>query len=119
NAEFKDQIYYALAGIELKEGNEEKGIEYLHQTAFYSTTNTRQKGMAYEQLGDMSFQKRNYVSAQKYYDSCANVIKDTYPNAEAIKNKASNLADLVVAVETATYEDSVQRIAALSEGDRE
>ncbi|MEJ6615691.1 MAG: tetratricopeptide repeat protein [Crocinitomicaceae bacterium] len=119
NAEFKDQIYYALAGIEFNEGNEPKGIDYLHQCAFYSTKNTRQKGMAYERLGDMSFQKRNYVSAQKYYDSCANVITDAYPNAEAIRNKASNLADLVVAVETATYEDSVQRIAALSEGDRE
>lgn len=119
NAEFKDQIYYALAGIEMKEGNEDKGIEYLHLCAFYSTTNTRQKGMAYEKLGDMSFQKRNYVNAQKYYDSCSNVIKETYPNAEAIKNKADNLADLVVAVETAKYEDSVQRIAALSDGDRE
>ena len=119
NAEYKDQIYYALAGIEFNEGNETKGIEHLHECAFYSTSNTRQKGMAYEKLGDMSFQKRNYVSAQKYYDSCANVIKETYPNAEAIKNKARNLADLVVAVETATYEDSIQRIAALSDGDRE
>jgi len=119
NAEYKDQIYYALAGIEFNEGNEPKGIEYLHQCAFYSTKNTRQKGMAYEKLGDMCFQKRNYVSAQKYYDSCSTVIADTYPNAEAIRNKAANLADLVVAVETAKYEDSVQRIAALSEGDRE
>ncbi len=119
NAEYKDQIYYALGEIEFKEGNEEKGKEYLHQCAFYSTKNTRQKGMAYERLGDMSFQKRNYVSAQKYYDSCANVITDAYPNAEAIRNKATNLADLVVAVETASYEDSVQRIAALSENERE
>lgn len=119
NAEYKDQIYYALAGIEFNAGDEPKGIEYLHQCAFYSTNNTRQKGMAYEKLGDLSFQKRNYVSAQKYYDSCANVISETYPNAEAIRNKANNLADLVVAVETANYEDSVQRIAALSDGDRE
>jgi len=119
NAEFKDQIYYALAGIEFKEGNEPKGIEYLHQSAFYSTKNTRQKGMAYEKLADMSFAKRNYVSAQKYYDSCATVIKDDYPNAEGIKNKATNLADLVVAVETSQYEDSVQRIASLNDSDRE
>lgn len=119
NAEFKDQIYYALAGIEFNEGDEPKGVEYLHQSAFYSTKNTRQKGMAYEKLADMSFAKRNYVSAQKYYDSCATVIKDTYPNAEAIRNKASNLSDLVVAVETANYEDSVQMIAALNENDRE
>jgi tetratricopeptide (TPR) repeat protein len=119
NAEYKDQIYYALADIEIKEGNEPKGIEHLTNCAFYSTKNTRQKGMAYERLGDMSFTKRNYVSAQKYYDSCANVIDDKYPNAEAIRNKADNLSNLVVAVETASYEDSVQRIAMMSESDRE
>lgn len=119
NAEFKDQIYYALAGIEFNEGNEAKGVEYLHQCAFYSTTNTRQKGMAYEKLGNLRFAKRDYVNAQKYYDSCAQVITDTYPNAEAIRNKANNLADLVVAVETAYYEDSVQRIAQMPEPERE
>ena len=119
NAEFKDQIYFALAGIEFEEGNKEEGIACLHQSAFYSTTNTRQKGMAYETLGDMRFEERDYVSAQKYYDSCATVITDTYPNAEAIRNKANNLASLVVAVETVEYEDSVQRIAQLSEDDRE
>ena len=118
NAEFKDQIYYALAGIELKEQNELKGVEYLHLCAFYSTSNTRQKGMAYEKLGNMNFSKRNYVSAQKYYDSCATVIDDNYPNAEAIRNKANDLASLVVAVETVQYEDSVQRIALLNDKDR-
>jgi tetratricopeptide (TPR) repeat protein len=119
NAEFKDQIYYALAGIEFNEGNDEKGVEYLHKSAFYSTTNTRQKGMAYEKLGDLRFGKRDYVNAQRYYDSCAQVINDTYPNAQAVRNKADNLSELVDAVETAYYEDSVQRIAAMSEEDRE
>lgn len=119
NSEFKDQIYYALAEIEFKENNEQQAIVYLHKSAFYSTTNTRQKGMAYERLADLSFSKRQYVPAQKYYDSCAAVIKDTYPNAEAIRNKASNLEKLVIAVETFEYEDSVQRIASLSEKDRE
>ena len=119
NAEYKDQIYYALADIEFKEKNEEKGVEYLTLSAFYSTKNTRQKGMAYERLADLSFSKRNYVSAQKYYDSCGNVINDKYPNAEGIRNKASNLFNLVVAVETAEYEDSVQQIALLSENERD
>jgi len=111
NAEFKDQIYYALAQVELSEGNENLAINYLHESAFHATTNTRQKGMAYEQLGDMRFSKRDYIKAQKYYDSCAVAINDEYPNAEAIRNKASNLANLVVAVETAEREDSLQRIA--------
>lgn len=119
NAEYKDQIYFALAEIEFKVNDEKQAIDYLHKSAFYSTTNTRQKGMAYERLADLSFAKREYVPAQKYYDSCASVIKDTYPNAEAIRNKASNLAKLVVAVETCEREDSLQRIAALPEKDRE
>lgn len=119
NAEFKDQIYYAFAELEFDAGNESKGIEYLTLSAFYSTINKRQKAMAYEKLGNLSFAKRQYVVAQKYYDSCVVVIPEDYPNAQGIRNKATNLKNLVVAVETAHYEDSVQRIALLSESDRE
>jgi hypothetical protein len=118
NAPFKDQIYYALADIELQKSNEPKAFEYLTQSAFYSTSNPRQKGMSFEKMGDLSFAKRNYVKAQKYYDSCATVIDDKYPNAEGVKNKANKLADLVAAVETANFEDSVQRIAAMTEDKR-
>lgn len=119
NAEFKDQIYYALADMEIRAGEVAQGKVYLTQSAFYSVNNTRQKGMAYERLGDMSFSEKNYVGAQKYYDSCGRVIADTYPNAEGIRNKAIKLSDLVVAVETAQFEDSVQQIAAMTESDRE
>lgn len=119
NSEFKDQIYYALADIAIQEGNKEKGIEYLHRSTFYSISNPRQKGKSYERLGDISFADRNYIYAQKYYDSCSKVIPEDYPNAEGIKNKAIKLQDLVTAVETANYEDSVQRIAALSPAEQE
>jgi len=118
NAEFKDQIYYALADMELQKGNIAQAKVYLTSSAFYSTSNTRQKGMAYEKLGNLSFKERNYVHAQKYYDSCAIVITDEYPNFEGIKLKAVKLKDLVAAVETSYFEDSVQKIAKLSDKDR-
>ena len=119
NAEYKDQIYYALAEIAFQEGNKEKGIEYLHKSTFYSVSNAKQKGKSYEKLGDLSYTDRDFIRAQKYYDSCSKVIPETYPNAEGIKNKALKLQDLVKAVETAMYEDSVQRIAQLSPKERE
>ncbi len=118
NAEFKDQIYYTLALIARQEGNEPKTIENFSSSAFYSTSNKRQQGMAYEQLGDIYFGKKDYYRAQKYYDSCAHVIPETYPNYEGVKNKASKLQNLVVAIERAQLEDSLQRIAALSESDQ-
>ncbi|MES2798655.1 MAG: hypothetical protein V4638_01445 [Bacteroidota bacterium] len=118
NAEFKDQIYYALADIKFQNGDVATTKEYLTKSAFYSNSNTRQKGMAYERLGNISYSERNYVAAQKYYDSCAKVIAETYPNYEGVKNKAEKLADLVVAVEREFFEDSVQRIAQMSEEER-
>lgn len=74
--------------------------------------------MAYETLGDLCFTDRDYLSAQKYYDSCSRFVTDDYPNGKDIKNKAVKLADLVRAVETATFEDSVQHIAKMSEKER-
>ena len=118
NAEFKDQIYYTLGKMDQQESNEEGAKTNYTRSAFYSTSNNRQKGMAYEKLGDMSFAKKDYLSAQKYYDSCAKVIPETYPNYEGIKNKASKLQSLVNALEIAHYEDSIQRIAKLSPTDQ-
>ncbi len=118
NAEFKDQIYYTLGKMDQIESNEQAAKDNYTRSAFYSTSNNRQKGMAYERLGDMSFSKKDYLSAQKYYDSCAKVIPETYPNYEGIQNKASKLQSLVNALEIAQYEDSVQRIAKLSGSDQ-
>lgn len=114
NAEFRDQIYYTLGKMDQQESDEQNAKINYTRSAFYSTSNNRQKGMAYERLGDMSFVKKDYLSAQKYYDSCAKVIPETYPNYEGIQNKASKLQSLVNALEIAQYEDSVQRIAKLS-----
>ena len=119
NAPFKDQIYYALASTELQENNVPLAKNYLTESAFYAITNKRQKGLAFEKLADLAFAEKKYIAAQKYYDSCAVSMDTLYPNGDAIKNKAKKLADLVAAVEIAEYEDSVQRIAKLPEGERE
>ena len=119
NAQYKDQIYYAMANLELNRGEKELGINYLTECAFYSNGNARQKAMAYEKLGDLSYDDRDYVAAQKYYDSCARFIPEGYPNGDLVKEKAVKLSDLVVAIETVNFEDSVERIALMSEKDRE
>jgi hypothetical protein len=119
NATFKDQIYYAMALMELSKGNKPLAKSHLTSSAFYSNNNKRQRAQSYEKLGDLSFTEKNFVAAQKYYDSSSRFITDDYPNGEQIKSKATKLADLVKAIEIAQFEDSVQKIAALSEKDRE
>lgn len=117
--EYKDQIYFAMAGVELTRNDIALGKKYLTQSAFFSLNNPRQKGVSYEKLGDLSFNERNYIFAQRYYDSSAQVIPDDYINAESIKGKAANLSQLVENIDVVSYEDSVQHIAQMSEKERD
>ncbi|MCB9223770.1 MAG: tetratricopeptide repeat protein [Crocinitomicaceae bacterium] len=119
NEEFKDQIYYALAEMEFKAGNKEQAIQYYSLSAFYSVKNDRQKGISYMKLGDIYFNDLDYLKAQKYYDSCVQVLPEEYEGYDQVKGKADGLSDLVFHYETYVYEDSVQHIAAMSESERE
>lgn len=119
NAAYKDQIFYALGLVDLNNNQKQEAKVYLTKSAFFSLSNKRQKAMSYEKLGDISFFDKEFVPAQKYYDSCARFMPEDYPNAEIVKNKSVKLFDLVKALQTAIFEDSVQKIAKLSDKDRE
>ena len=119
NAEFKDQIYYALAELAVKDGNIREAKRYYTQSILWSIKNDRQKGISYLRLGDISFDEKNYVYAQKYYDSCVQVLPEDYESYDAIKAKAEGLTDLVFHYERYVFEDSVQRIAQMSDKEME
>lgn len=114
NFEYRDQIFYALAEIEMRESNRDEALKNYNRSIFYSINNNRQKARTYERLADINYNDKNYVKAQRYYDSCAKLVDDKYPNYEAILNKATKLQKLVQSIEIAEYEDSVQRIAKMS-----
>lgn len=108
NFEYKDQIYFALGEIEFKDGNVDLAKENYSASAFHSVKNDRQKGQSYLKLGDITFDEKDYLSAQKYYDSCVQVLPEEYEGYDQIKAKAEGLSDLVLHYETYVYEDSVQ-----------
>ena len=111
NTEFRDQLYYALAKLFLQDNNRMEAIASLHRSTYYSTSNKRQQAISYEELGNLSYQIKNYIKAQKYYDSCVKVMPENYPNYEDIRKKAMKLKNLVIAVDIVAREDSVLRIA--------
>lgn len=114
NFEYRDQIFYALGEISMRQNNREEALKNYNKSIFYSINNSRQKGRTYERLADINYTDKNYVMAQRYYDSCSKLVNDKYPNYEAILNKATKLKKLVVSIETAEREDSLQRIAKMS-----
>ena len=118
NLEYHDQIYFSLAEIELHDGNFEKAIEYFQMSAQSSTMNLPQKTRSYLTLGNIFYDRREYLPAQAYYDSAMLNMQSTYPRYIQILSRAQNLDALVHNLKTVHFQDSVQRIARMSETER-
>ncbi len=118
NFDFRDQIYYALANLEMKEGNREQAIEFYKESVKVSTTNTDQKALSCLTLADMFYAEKKYVPAQAFYDSTLLNIAQDYPGIPNLKIKATSLNRLVEALNTISFEDSVQIVAKLPEADQ-
>ncbi|MEM9024079.1 MAG: tetratricopeptide repeat protein, partial [Bacteroidota bacterium] len=117
NREYKDQIYYALAEIELKEKHDSLGIDYLKKATREGSSDTRVKGLAFLRLADIHFAVPKYRLAQAYYDSTVQFINPAHPDIDAIRGKAESLTQLVQDIEIIELEDSLQALAKLSESD--
>lgn len=118
NKEYLDQIYYVLGQIELKENNKSLAIEYFKKSASSSVFNTTQKVMSYLQLADIYFKMPNYQLAKDYYDSATTFITTDYPNYDEIIVNTNNLNELVTNLNIVEYQDSLQKVAAMSEEER-
>ncbi len=118
NIEYRDQIYYAIAQLYLKEKQKDKAAENFLLAAQNSVNNPKQKALAYLALAEMNFEKPDYVFASAYYDSTMTVLPTTHPAYEKTLVKKNSLSEIVVQIEIIQTEDSLQRIAAMSEGQR-
>ncbi len=118
NEDYRDQIYYTLAIIELKENNEAQGISYLRSSVKVSTKNPVQKTRSYLKLANLYYDKTSYKLAQAYYDSVMPLIKKDYPDYETILARDKNLNELIKNLKIITVEDSLQNIAAMDTASR-
>ena len=114
NIEYQDQIYYALGNIAYKEDNIPKAIIQYEKSVQHNVNNTNQKTRSYLTLADLYYDMPEYVNAQAYYDSAVVLIDLDYPNYDIIYAKSNSLTELVKEIHTVNLEDSVQRLAKLS-----
>lgn len=118
NKDYRDQIYFALANMEIKEKNEEKAIDLYKQSAASSTRNDQQKATTFLTLADIFYGKKQYLPAQAYYDSSMQSLSPDYREYDRIKTRAENLTSLVNSLNTIELQDSLLRLAAMGEQDR-
>ena len=118
NAEFLDVIYYTLGGIYEKEKNDNEAIANYKLSVKNSTQNPKQKALSYLKLGEINFELANYTISGGYYDSTLITLPKDYKDYNVISKRKETLEILVGYIKTIQKEDSLQRVAKMSEADR-
>ena len=115
NIEYRDQIYYAMAEVALAEEEYEKAEDYLKKSVRTSVSNNSQKGLSYLKIADINFDFKDYVPAQAYYDSASTTLPAGHKKFAYAKKRKESLDGLVKNIKIIAEEDSLQRLAGMSE----
>jgi tetratricopeptide (TPR) repeat protein len=116
--DFRDQVYFALASVAMKNADTIAAIDYLAKSVATSKQNNYQKSISSLELADILFSHRNYRLAHAYYDSTLQFLPKGYPNYQEISKKTATLTDLVNYLQLIDREDSLQRLASMTESER-
>lgn len=111
NEEYKDQIYFTLAEIALKNGDKPEGIKNLRLALKSGSKNNNQKIEAYLLLAKLYYDDESYVDSKYYYDSTLQVMTEADERYFEVKSYAENLADIAKNIEIITLQDSLLKIS--------
>ncbi len=116
--EYLDQIFYELGEITLGENNRSVAREWYHKSINNSTTNTVQKSQSFLRLAQMDFEEEIYRASKFNYDSAITGMsaKDTLYETTVKRGKV--LGRLVDNLDVIAEQDSLQRVAKMSDGER-
>lgn len=118
NLEFRDQIYFAMGNISMKEGKKDQAKQEYTKSASMSIDNLYQRALSCLTLAQIYFDELEYKKSQSYYDSAMVVIDDKYPNYKQISDRYKSLTRLTDNIYAVEREDSLQRLALMDEPTR-
>lgn len=118
NTDFRDRIYYALANIEEKRGDESKAVDLYWKSVRTSVDNDNQRSLSFYKLGGYYFKERDYIQAQSCYDSCLYFMDSRYEDYDQLKILVTDLTELVSNLQVIQRQDSLLQIAGLPEAER-
>lgn len=119
NSEFKDQIYFAMAGIALQEGDKKKAMEYLDLSLASNLSNPAQKVEAYYQLGNLLYESEDYVLAKANYDETLKVMSKTDERHEMVTKRVKSLEGIVENIQLIALKDSLLTISEMSDDEKQ
>lgn len=115
NRPYLDKIYFQLGEYYSKIDSTETAIEYYNKSLRSPSSDIYLKSIDYEILANIYFDKADYRTAGKYFDSTLTYMSPQLLEYRSIKKKRQNLEDVIKYEELAEQTDSILRLAGMSE----
>lgn len=118
NKDYKDQVYNTIGNIYLQEQDTAKAIENYRTAIKESVRNGYDKAMAQVSLGDIYFNRRDFIPAQPCYSEALPQLKKSDANYPRVSFRSEVLDELVVHAIVVYEQDSLLYLASLPEEQR-
>ncbi|MDE5656747.1 MAG: tetratricopeptide repeat protein, partial [Muribaculaceae bacterium] len=115
NAEYLDQIYYAIGNLYLSRRDTTKAIENYELAVEKSKRNGIDKAICQLTLGGLYFDLRKYDKAQPCYAEAVPLLPESYPDVKKLKLRSDVLDELAVYAQNVTLQDSLLRLSNMTE----
>ena len=113
NEDYLDRIYYAMAELALREGDQGKAINYLRKSVAAYKDNQIQRAQSSLKVASMFFESNQYELAQAYYDTAVTSMNRETEGYDSIMNISQTLNELVMYANVVRDQDSLLRVAAM------
>ena len=113
NIEYLDQVYYAVALIDLKEDKRADAITNLNKSLRNSIDNQNQQALSHLKLAEIYMADKKYELAQGYYDSTSVLLAKDHPKYDEVMRLKENLDQLVQNIKVVETQDSLQKLSAM------
>ena len=113
NEDYCDRIYYTMAELALRQGDESKAIRYLRKSVAAYKDNQIQRMQSSLKAASMLFERNEYELAQAYYDTAVTSMNREYEGYDSIMNISQTLNELVMYASVVRDQDSLLRVAAM------
>jgi len=118
NRQYLDKIYYQKAEFYRNTVNIDTAVIFYNKSIRKVSTDKTLQSINYRTLAEINFDNALYKSAGAYYDSTLLNMDDKSRPYRRIKKKRENLDDVIKYEDIAVNNDSVLRLAAMSDADK-
>ena len=118
NKDYLDQVYYAIGNIYLTQRDTANAISAYEKGNEKGTRNGIEKGVLLLKLGDLYWLREKFSDARRCYGEAIGMLDKDRPDYKQLSERSIILDDLVPYTEAVYLQDSLQRLARMSEKER-